>query len=149
FFIAQNKQAGHDPAAVSGTPGDQKNLGGTMLQDMRDKAQSWVAKVIVGVIVLVFAVTGWESSSRLTSNEQKAAEVNGTVISTAELEQAVSQQRRQLSQQLQQLGEQFDPDMIDEQVLRRSVLQGLIDRAVLLDAARDADLRVSEQMIDQ
>lgn len=128
---------------------DQKNFGGTMLQNMRDKAQSWVAKVIVGVIVLVFAMTGWESISRFTSNEQKAAEVNGTVISTAELEQAVSQQRRQLSQQLQQLGEQFDPDMIDEQVLRRSVLQGLIDRAVLLDAARDADLRVSEQMIDQ
>src|SRR5690554_7339775 len=72
FFIAQNKQAGHDPAALSGTPGDQKNFGGTMLQNMRDKAQSWVAKVIVGVIVLVFAMTGWESISRFTSNEQKA-----------------------------------------------------------------------------
>ncbi|GGI96409.1 SurA N-terminal domain-containing protein [Halopseudomonas pertucinogena] len=120
-----------------------------MLQNMRDKAQSWVAKVIVGVIVLVFALTGWESISRFTSNEQKAAEVNGTTISSAELEQAVSLQRRQLTQQLQQLGEQFDPDMIDDQVLRDSVLQGLIDRAVLLEGARDANLRVSEQMIDQ
>src|SRR5690554_1544758 len=120
---------------------DQKNFGGTMLQNMRDKAQSWVAKVIVGVIVLVFAMTGWESISRFSSNEQKAAEVNGTVISTAELEQTVSQQRRQLGQQLQQLGEQFNPDMIDEQVLRRSVLQGLIDRAVLLDAARRSEER--------
>src|SRR5690606_25010793 len=82
-------------------------------------------------------------------NEQKAAEVNGTTISSAELEQAVSLQRRQLTQQLQQLGEQFDPDMIDDQVLRDSVLQGLIDRAVLLEGARDANLRVSEQMIDQ
>lgn len=120
-----------------------------MLQNMRDKAQSWVAKVIVGVIVLVFALTGWESISRFTSNEQKAAEVNGSVIGTAELEQAVSMQRRQLTQQLQQMGEQFTPDMIDEQVLRQSVLQGLIDRAVMLEGARDANLRVSEQMIDQ
>lgn len=120
-----------------------------MLQNMRDKAQSWVAKVIVGAIVLVFALTGWESISRFTSNEQKAAEVNGTTISNAELEQAVSLQRRQLAQQLQQLGEQFDPDMIDDGVLRESVLQGLIDRAVLLEGARDARLRVSEQMIDQ
>ncbi|SDS11237.1 peptidyl-prolyl cis-trans isomerase D [Halopseudomonas litoralis] len=120
-----------------------------MLQNMRDKAQSWVAKVIVGVIVLVFALTGWESISRFTSNDDKAAEVNGTVISTAEFEQAVSLQRRQLTQQLQQLGEQFDPDMIDEQLLRDSVLQGLIQRAVLLEGARDADLRVSEQMVDQ
>lgn len=120
-----------------------------MLQNMRDKAQSWVAKAIVGVIVLIFALTGWESISRFTSNEQKAAEVNGTAISTAELEQAVSMQRRQLTQQLQQLGEQFDPDMIDENVLRQSVLQGLIDRTVLLEGAQDANLRISEQMIDQ
>jgi len=120
-----------------------------MLQNMRDKAQSWVAKVIVGVIVLIFALTGWESISRFTSNDQKAAEVNGTVISTAELEQAVSQQRRQLTQQLQQMGEQFDPDMIDDQLLRDSVLQGLIERAVLLEGAKDAKLRISEQMIDQ
>ena len=120
-----------------------------MLQNMRDKSQSWVAKVIVGVIVLVFALTGWESISRFTSNDQKAAEVNGTVISTAELEQAVSLQRRQLSQQLQQMGQQFDPDMIDDNILRASVLQGLIDRAVLLEGARDANLRVSEQMVDQ
>lgn len=120
-----------------------------MLQNMRDKAQSWVAKVIVGVIVLVFAMTGWESISRFTSNDQKAAEVNDTVISTAELEQAVSLQRRQLTQQLQQLGDQFDPNMIDEQLLRDSVLQGLIQRAVLLDGARDANLRISEQMVDQ
>ena len=55
-----------------------------MLQNMRDKSQSWIAKVIVGVIVLVFALTGWESISRFTSNDEKAAEVNGTVISTAE-----------------------------------------------------------------
>ena len=120
-----------------------------MLQNMRDKSQSWIAKVIVGVIVLVFALTGWESISRFTSNDQKAAEVNGAVISTAELEQAVSQQRRQLSQQLQQMGEQFDPDMIDDELLRDSVLQGLIDRAVLLEGAKGAKLRISEQMIDQ
>ena len=120
-----------------------------MLQNMRDKSQSWVAKVIVGVIVLVFALTGWESISRFTSNADKAAEVNGAVISTAELEQAVSQQRRQISQQLQQMGEQFDPDTIDDALLRESVLQGMIDRAVLLEGARDAKLRVSELMIDQ
>ncbi|MEJ6655279.1 MAG: SurA N-terminal domain-containing protein [Pseudomonas sp.] len=120
-----------------------------MLQNMRDKSQSWIAKVIVGVIVLVFALTGWESISRFTSNDDKAAEVNGAVISTAEFEQAVSLQRRQLAQQLQQLGDQFDPDMIDEQLLRDSVLQGLIQRAVLLEGARDADLRISDQMVDQ
>lgn len=121
-----------------------------MLQKMRDNAQSWIAKVIVGIIVLIFALTGWESISRFTSNEQTAAEVNGTVISRVELEQAVSLQRRQLIQQLRQMGnDNFDPSMIDDNLLRSSVLDGLIERAILLQGAEDARLRVSEAMIDQ
>ncbi len=119
-----------------------------MLQNMRDNAQSWVAKVIVGVIVLMFALTGWESINRFTSSDDKAAEVNGKVISKTELEQAVSLQRRQLMQQLQRLGDQFDPDMIDEKLLRDSVLQGLVERTVLLEGAENANLHISEQMID-
>ncbi|MEH6388335.1 MULTISPECIES: SurA N-terminal domain-containing protein [Pseudomonas] len=121
-----------------------------MLQKMRDNAQSWVAKVIVGVIVLIFALTGWESISRFTSDEEKAAEVNGTVITKTELEQAVSLQRQQLIQQLRQMGnDNFDPSLIDDNLLRASVLDSLIERAVLLDGAAEADLKVSEQMIDQ
>ena len=91
-----------------------------MLQTMRDNAQSWVAKVIVGVIVLIFALTGWESISRFTSDAETAAEVNGQAISKLELEQAVALQKRQLIQQLQQMGNQFDPSMIDDAFLRTS-----------------------------
>lgn len=120
-----------------------------MLQRMRDNAQSWVAKVIVGVIVLIFALTGWESISRFGSNDQNAAEVNGTTITKFELEQAVALQRRQLVQQLQQMNDNFDPGMIDDALLRQSVLDGLIERAVLVEGARDFDLRVSEAMIDR
>ncbi|MFZ2288499.1 MAG: SurA N-terminal domain-containing protein [Halopseudomonas yangmingensis] len=121
-----------------------------MLQNMRDNAQSWVAKVIVGVIVLVFALTGWESISRFTSDAQKAAEVNGNVISRTELDQAVSIQRGQLYRQLQQLGDgNFDPGMIDEARLRESVLDGMVERALLISAADDAGLYISDSMIDQ
>ncbi|UJJ33466.1 SurA N-terminal domain-containing protein [Halopseudomonas maritima] len=120
-----------------------------MLQTMRDNAQSWVAKVIVGVIVLIFALTGWESISRFTNDAETAAEVNGQTITKLELEQAVAQQKRQLVQQLQQMGNQFDPSMIDDAFLRSSVLDGLIERAVLLQGAEDAGFQISDQMIDQ
>ncbi|WP_425220565.1 SurA N-terminal domain-containing protein [Pseudomonas sp.] len=120
-----------------------------MLQTMRDNAQSWVAKVIVGVIVLIFALTGWESISRFTSDAETAAEVNGQAISKLELEQAVALQKRQLIQQLQQMGNQFDPSMIDDAFLRTSVLDGLIERAVLLQGAEEAGFQISDQMIDQ
>tara|TARA_R110000765_G_scaffold136630_7_gene235877 strand:+ start:531 stop:2426 length:1896 start_codon:yes stop_codon:yes gene_type:complete len=121
-----------------------------MLQNMRDSAQSWVAKVIVGVIVLIFALTGWESISRFSNTADEAAEVNGEVISKLELEQAVALQRRQLIQQLQQMGNNsFDPSMIDESFLRTSVLDGLIERSVLIQGAEEAGFDVSDQMIDQ
>lgn len=120
-----------------------------MLQKMRENAQSWIAKVIVGVIVLIFALTGWESISSFNSNAQNAAAVNDAEISRIELDQAVAMQRRQLVQQMQQLNDSFDPAMINDNLLRESVLEDLIDRAVLLDGAQAANLRISEQMIDQ
>ena len=120
-----------------------------MLQKMRENAQSWIAKVIVGVIVLIFALSGWESISSFSSNEQNAAAVNDAEITRMEVDQAVAMQRRQLIQQMQQLNDSFDPGMINDDLLRESVLEDLIDRAVLLDGAEKADLRVSEQMIDQ
>lgn len=120
-----------------------------MLQTMRDNAQSWVAKVIVGIIVLIFALTGWESINRFTNKADEAAEVNGEPISKLELEQAVALQRRQLMQQLQQMGGQFDPSMIDDAFLRSTVLDGMIERAVLIQGAKDAGFQISDQMIDQ
>ena len=120
-----------------------------MLQTMRDNAQSWVAKVIVGIIVLIFALTGWESINRFTNKADEAAEVNGEPISKLELEQAVALQRRQLMQQLQQMGSQFDPSMIDEAFLRSTVLDGMIERSVLIQGAQEAGFQISDQMIDQ
>ncbi len=121
-----------------------------MLQRMRDNSQNWIAKVIVGVIVLVFALTGWESISRFTSSENKAAEVNDRVITRPELDRAVALQHRQLLQQIQQMGnDMFDPSLIDENLLRESVLDDLIDRAVLLDGASQANFYISDAMIDR
>lgn len=120
-----------------------------MLQKMRENAQSWIAKVIVGVIVLIFALTGWESINSFSSNANTAAAVNDAEISRIELDQAVAMQRRQLIQQMQQLNDSFDPSMINDTLLRESVLDDLIDRAILLDGAEAANLRISEPMIDQ
>lgn len=128
---------------------DNSFFGGKMLQKMRENAQSWIAKVIVGVIVLIFALTGWESISSFNSNAQNAAIVNDADVTRFELDQAVAMQRRQLVQQMQQLNDSFDPGMINDDLLRESVLEDLIDRAVLLDGAKAANLRVSEPMIDQ
>ncbi|WP_439888479.1 SurA N-terminal domain-containing protein [Pseudomonas sp. MBLB4123] len=117
-----------------------------MLQNIRDNSQGWIAKTIIGLIVVLLALTGVEAVFTGTSNSQNAAEVNGEKVSLNQLGQAVEMQRRQL---LQQLGKDFDASLLDEKLLRESALNGLIERTLLLQAAADADFAFSEQALDQ
>jgi peptidyl-prolyl cis-trans isomerase D len=117
-----------------------------MLQNIRDNSQGWIAKTIIGVIVALLALTGVDAIFTSTSNSQNTAEVNGEKITSAELSQAVEMQRRQL---LQQLGRDFDASQLDEKLLREAALNGLIERTLLLDSAREANFAFSQQALDQ
>ncbi|MDR6958625.1 peptidyl-prolyl cis-trans isomerase D [Pseudomonas brassicacearum] len=117
-----------------------------MLQNIRDNSQGWIAKTIIGVIVALMALTGFDAIFQATRTSNDAAKVNGEEISQNELNQAVEMQRRQL---MQQLGKDFDASLLDEKMLRDSALKGLIDRKLLLQGAHDAKFAFSEAALDQ
>lgn len=117
-----------------------------MLQNIRDNSQGWIAKTIIGVIVALMALTGFDAIFKATTHSNDAANVNGENISQNELSQAVDMQRRQL---MQQLGKDFDASLLDEKMLRDSALKGLIDRKLLLQGAHDAKFAFSEAALDQ
>lgn len=117
-----------------------------MLQNIRDNSQGWIAKTIIGIIVVLMAFTGIEAIFQATTTSQDAAKVNGEEISQNELSQAVDMQRRQL---MQQLGKDFDASLLDEKMLRESALKGLIDRKLLLQGAEDSKFAFSEAALDQ
>lgn len=117
-----------------------------MLQNIRDNSQGWIAKTIIGVIVALMALTGFDAIFKATTHSNDAAKVNGENISQNELSQAVDMQRRQL---MQQLGKDFDASLLDEKMLRDSALKGLIDRKLLLQGAHDAKFAFSEAALDQ
>jgi peptidyl-prolyl cis-trans isomerase D len=117
-----------------------------MLQNIRDNSRGWIAKTIIGLIVMLMAFTGFEAIVTGTSNRNNAAKVNGDTITLNELGQAVEMQRRQL---LQQLGRDFDASLLDEKLLREASLKGLIDRKLLLQGARDAGFAFSQPALDQ
>ncbi|MGO0306864.1 SurA N-terminal domain-containing protein [Endozoicomonas acroporae] len=116
-----------------------------MLQSMRDKAKSWVTFVVVGIIAFMMAITGLETLAP-NPNNPEVASVNGKDITRAELAQAVDQQRRVL---VQQMGGQFDPAMLDDQLLQSSVLEALIDRQLLLQNAEDQKMDIGKAQIDK
>ncbi|RBL68464.1 peptidylprolyl isomerase [Pseudomonas sp. MWU13-2625] len=117
-----------------------------MLQNIRDNSQGWIAKTIIGVIVALMALTGFDAIFKATTHSNDAAKVNGEEISQNELSQAVDMQRRQL---MQQLGKDFDASLLDEKMLRESALKGLIDRKLLLQGAEQSKFAFSEGALDQ
>lgn len=117
-----------------------------MLQNIRDKSQSWISKALVGLIVVLLAFTGFEAIFNNPGNQQTAAKVNGEEISLSELSLAVEMQRRQL---VQQFGRDFDTSLIDDGLLRNAALNDLIDRRLLVQAARASDFALSQAALDQ
>jgi len=117
-----------------------------MLQNIRDNSQGWIAKTIIGIIVVLLALTGFDAIFNAASNSQTAAKVNGEEIPRYDLDQAMNMQRRQLAQQL---GQDFDVSLLDDRLLRDSALGSLIDRMLLLQGAKSADFAFSREALDQ
>jgi peptidyl-prolyl cis-trans isomerase D len=117
-----------------------------MLQNIRDNSQGWIAKTIIGIIIALMALTGFDALFTATSTSQDAAKVNGEEITKNELSQAIDMQRRQL---MQQLGKDFDPALLDEKMLHDAALKGLVDRKLLLQGADKAKFSFSEASLDQ
>ncbi|RRW40225.1 peptidylprolyl isomerase [Pseudomonas luteola] len=117
-----------------------------MLQNIREHSQGWIAKVIIGVIILLMALTGFEAIIRAGSHKGAVALVNGEEIRQTDLNQAVEMQRRSLAQRL---GPNFDPALLDEKRLRDAALKALIERELLLQDAKSNKFAFSEAALDQ
>ena len=114
-----------------------------MLQGMREGARSPWILVIIGLIVLSFVLTGAESLT-FNGSQSGAAEVNGEEISLNELQFAIERQRSQLSELY---GDQIDPSFLDDDLLRPSVLNGLIEQALLSDYAASLEIAASPKAV--
>ncbi len=117
-----------------------------MLQSMRDNSQGIIAKILVGLIIVVFALWGVDSLVGLATAEPPPAEVNGKAVEKGELFRAVELQRRQV---LSQMGDKADPALLDDVLLRKVVLDNLIDRTLQVADAEEKGLFVSDQLLDQ
>jgi len=111
-----------------------------MLQKMRDNTQSWVTKLIIGLICLAFAVWGLETLVMPGgSGEKKIAEVNGNSITQAEYYNALQSLQNQMVRQQMP---------VDVSQLHQDVMNSLIQQAVLMSYAEKHHMTVSSNEID-
>lgn len=104
-----------------------------------------MAKIIVAIIVVPFAIFGIESLVH-SGGDSPAATVNGEKIAQGDLQRAIRQQQQRL---LSVMGENADPAMLDESRLRQPALDGLITQQLLSQQAKDLGLGISEAGVDQ
>lgn len=114
-----------------------------MLQSMRQGAKSTAAKIIIGLIVLSFAAFGLETLLPGGAGSS-VADVNGEEISPFALQEAVTQQKRQL---VSILGDNIDPAMLDDDRLQPRALESLIQRTLLLQKSTALHLVASEAQV--
>ena len=116
-----------------------------MLQSMRSGAQSTPVKILLILIVISFAGFGVESVL-FGSSGTSVADVNGEEITPQQLQIAIENQKRQM---MQIFGDNLDPAMLEDDRLRGSALEGLIERQLLLQSADAQGLVASSRSIGQ
>ncbi len=109
-----------------------------MLQAIRDRAQGLIVWIIVGLIIITFALFGL--SSYLTGGGKAVvATVNGTEISQNQFLREYQNMRNRLQQML---GDSYRPEMFDETRMKQQVLESLIRRELVNQALQDNGFHV-------
>ena len=116
-----------------------------MLQNIRSGAKGPVFKVIIGLIVLSFALFGVESIL-LGGSDDSVAEINGEKVSVFEVQQAVARQKQSLAELL---GDNFRPELFDEQQLTQQALQGIIATRLQQQWAASWSLTASDKLLGE
>ncbi len=110
-----------------------------MLQTIRERAQGWIAWVIVILISIPFAL--WGINSYLgVGGETVVAVVDGVKITEREFDYRF---RAFMARLQERLGAAYRPELFDDANMRSTVLDEMIREQLLLDAARDLGLSAS------
>ena len=120
-----------------------KGKGIMLIQQLRDGSDGILAKVIIGLIIIVFGLFGFGSITTFLAPVPKVATVNGEEVTQQAMEVAVERNRR-LSQ-----ARGIPLDQINEDELRENVLRGLISREILSQATDEFELYYSDALIDK
>jgi len=102
-----------------------------MLENIRNQAQSWIAKLILGGVALSFVL--WGVGDYFTQSQvQAVAEVDGAPISDNEFNLAYE---RQMNTYRSLLGKRFSKQTMEALGLKQETLQTLINRHLMLSEA--------------
>ena len=119
-----------------------------MMDNLRAASNHVVLKILLGLIILSFVLTG-VGNYLIGGGGDYAAKVNGDEISRAQLERAYNSER---SRQQQMLGDQFSQLASNEgymQQMRQQALSQLIDETLLDQYVKELNIAIGDDQIKQ
>ncbi len=108
-----------------------------MLEAIRSRAQGWLAKIILGLIAVTFALFGIDSYLTGDRGAGVVAEVGDTSVSRDEFLREIQVQSDRMRETL---GPGFDPSLASSAEFRKQVLDSLIERKLMLLEAQKLKL---------
>ncbi|MBA6338088.1 MULTISPECIES: SurA N-terminal domain-containing protein [unclassified Colwellia] len=118
-----------------------------MLENIREGSQGWIAKSILGLVILTFALAG--IGTYTNSVDTSVADVNGEKISQDAFNKAYQAQRNRMAQQF---GDMFETLSADENYManfRNGILDNLINEKLIDQSTVDMSIRASDERIKQ
>jgi peptidyl-prolyl cis-trans isomerase D len=112
-----------------------------LLEAIRERSQGWLAKLILVLITVPFALWGVESYIRGGGDADVVASVDGYKISQQDFTRALKEQQEKLRRAL---GRNYDPSLLDTPEMRRSILDGLIGERLFLAEAVRSGIQVND-----
>jgi peptidyl-prolyl cis-trans isomerase D len=114
-----------------------------MLQSIRERAQGWLAWVIVILISIPFALWGIQEYLGVGAETVKAS-VNDREISEREFDSSYRQFREQLRQRM---GKEYRPELVDDKLLRKEVLDSIINSELIHQQAIQLGMLTSDEVL--
>jgi len=117
-----------------------------MLQNLRDNSRGVISFILIGFLVIIFALTGVDALFNWDSSANQAAKVNGEKVTEMEVQRAISMQKQQM---INQYGEQIPAQFLSDEYLRKPVIENLVQRLVLTQAATDGGMATSKDYLSK
>ncbi|MCX9156437.1 SurA N-terminal domain-containing protein [Niveibacterium sp. 24ML] len=105
-----------------------------------------IVQVILALIAITFAFFGIESYLQFLGKDDYVAKVGRSKITAQELDQALREEQDRLRSQL---GEAFDPSIMQRPELKRSVVDGLVNQRLLRLQLDSSGMRATPESLRQ
>jgi peptidyl-prolyl cis-trans isomerase D len=116
-----------------------------MLELIRNHSKGWLAKIILAVITIPFALFGIDQYLSNAGGNVPVAKVGKEEISLQEFSNTVESVRNRMQAQ----GEKFDPAVLESPMFKKSILDGLIMRRLVNAETERSKFTISDEQLNK